>query len=82
VRQRVSVVLVAALAVLGALASSASGAANPQHSSCFARFVSNQPAGDVGDSASSNARDPEARPLGFNVISFTALQPKDECFED
>ena len=71
-RQRVSVVLVASLGVLGALAPSAFGAANPERANCFALFVSNQPAGDVGDSASSNARDPEVHPLGLNLVSFTA----------
>jgi hypothetical protein len=69
-RRRVSVVLVASLGVLGALAPSASGAANPQQAPCIALFTSNQPAGDVGSSASSNAR--EARPFGLNVISFSA----------
>jgi hypothetical protein len=69
-RRRVGVVLVASLGVLGALAPSASGAANPQQAPCIALFTSNQPAGDVGSSASSNAR--EARPFGLNVISFSA----------
>jgi hypothetical protein len=82
VKQRVSVVLVASLGVLEALAPSASGAANPQHANCFALFVSNQPAGDVGDSASSNARDPEARPLGLNVVSFTAHSREPDCGEE
>jgi hypothetical protein len=69
-RRRVGVVLVASLGALGALAPSASGAANPQQAPCIALFTSNQPAGDVGSSASSNAR--EARPFGLNVISFSA----------
>jgi hypothetical protein len=77
-RRRVSLSLVATLCVLGAVAPSASGAANPERANCFALFVSNQPAGDVGDSASSNAR--EARPLGLNVVSFTA-HTREPCGE-
>jgi hypothetical protein len=79
-RQRVIVVLVACLGVLGALAPSASGAANLQHANCFALFVSNQEAGEVGLSASSNARDPEGHPLGLNVVSFTAHLREPDCF--
>jgi hypothetical protein len=71
-RHRVSLALFASLGVLGALAPSASGAANPEHAPCIALFTSNQPAGEVGTSASSNAR--EARPFGLNVISFSAQQ--------
>ena len=71
-RRRVPVLLLASLGVLGALAPSASGAANPEHANCFSLFVSNSEPGNVGESASSNARDPEARPLGLNVVSFTA----------
>jgi hypothetical protein len=62
--------LALAIAALGITAPSAFGAANPESAPCIALFTSNQPAGDVGDSASSNAR--EARPLGLNVISFSA----------
>jgi hypothetical protein len=69
-RRRVSVVVVASLAALGAVAPSASGAANSERAPCIALFTSNQPAGEVGSSASSNAR--EARPFGLNVISFSA----------
>jgi hypothetical protein len=65
-----SALLLASLGVLGALAPSASGAANPEHAPCIALFTSNQPAGEVGASASSNAR--EARPFGLNVVSFSA----------
>jgi hypothetical protein len=39
--RRVAVLLLASLGVLGALAPSASGAANPQRANCFALFVSN-----------------------------------------
>jgi hypothetical protein len=67
-RQRVSVVLIAGLGILGAVAPSAFGAANPQP-------------GEVGASASSNARDPEARPLGLNVVSFTAHLREPDCGE-
>ena len=81
-RQRVSVALIASLGILGAVAPSASGAANPQHANCFALFVSNQPGpGEVGASASSNARDPEARPLGLNIVSFTAHLREPDCGE-
>jgi hypothetical protein len=61
-RRRVTVLLLASLGVLGALAPSASGAANPQHANCFALFVSNAEPGSVGPSASSNAQNPEAHP--------------------
>ena len=64
------VLLLASLGVLGALAPSASGAANPKTAPCFALFVSNQGPGEVGSSASSAAR--EARPLGLNVVSYSA----------
>jgi hypothetical protein len=79
-RRGVAVLLLASLGVLGALAPSASGAANPQYANCFALFVSNAEPGGVGSSASSNAQDPEARPLGLNVISFTA-HLREPCFE-
>jgi hypothetical protein len=65
-------VLALVAGALAVTAPSAFGAANPEQANCFALFVSTQPAGDVGDSASSNARDPEVRPLGLNVVSFTA----------
>ena len=55
---------------LAVTAPSASGAANSQQAPCIAPFTSNQPAGEVGGSASSNAR--EARPFGLNVVSFSA----------
>ena len=77
-RHRFSVALMASLGVFGALAPSASGAANPEHAPCIALFTSNQPAGEVGTSASSNAR--EARPFGLNVISGSAQQ-REPCGE-
>jgi hypothetical protein len=55
---------------LAATAPSAFASANDEQAPCIALFTSNQPAGDVGESASSNAK--EARPLGLNVISFSA----------
>jgi hypothetical protein len=77
----IALVSAASLGILGALGPSASGAANPQHANCFALFASNQPPGDVGASASSNAQDPEARPLGLNVVSFTAHLREPDCGE-
>lgn len=62
--------LALAIAALGITPPSAFGAANPDKAPCIALFTSSQPAGDVGDSASSNAR--EARPFGLNVVSFSA----------
>jgi hypothetical protein len=79
-RRRVAVLL-ASVGILGALAPSASGAANPQRANCFALFVSNAAPGSVGSSASSNAQDPEARPLGLNVVSFTAHLREPDCGE-
>lgn len=55
---------------LAVTAPSASGAANSQQAPCIALFTSDQLAGEVGGSASSNAR--EARPFGLNVVSFSA----------
>jgi hypothetical protein len=80
-RRQVSVLLLATLGVLGALAPAASGAASPEQANCLALFVSNQEPGEVGESASSNAQDPEAHPFGLNVISFTAHLGADECGE-
>jgi hypothetical protein len=72
IRRRVAVLLLASLGVVGAAAPAASGAANAERANCFALFVSNDEPRGVGASASSNAQDPAARPLGLNVISFTA----------
>jgi hypothetical protein len=80
-RRRVAVVLLASLGVLGALAPSASGAANPEGANCLALFVSDAEPGTVGTSASSTAQDPEARPFGLNVISFTAHLSEPDCGE-
>jgi hypothetical protein len=80
-QRQVSVLLIATLGVLGALAPSASGAANPQHTNCLALFVSSQEPGEVGLSASSNAQDPEAHPFGLNIVSFTAHLGAAECGE-
>ncbi|HEX9380780.1 MAG TPA: hypothetical protein VF891_04705 [Gaiellaceae bacterium] len=43
--------------------------------------MSNAEPGGVGSSASSNAQDPEARPLGLNVVSFTAHLSEPDCGE-
>ena len=56
--------------VIAVTAPSAFGAANEAKAPCIALFMSNQPAGDVGQSASSNAH--EARPLGQIVIKGSA----------
>lgn len=79
-RHKAALLLLASLGVLGALAPSASGAANPDDANCLALFVSNSEPGGVGISASSNAQDPEAHPFGLNVISFTAHLSEPECF--
>jgi hypothetical protein len=79
--RRVAVLLLASLGALGALAPSASGAANPQRANCFALFVSNAEPGSVGSSASSNAQDPEAHPFGLNVVSFSAHLSEPDCGE-
>ena len=80
-RGRVAFCMLASLGPLGALTPSASGAANPQHTNCLALFVSNAEPGGVGSSASSNAQNPEAHPLGLNVISFTAHLSEPDCGE-
>jgi hypothetical protein len=80
-RRGAAVLLLACLGGLGALAPSASGAANPEQANCLALFVSNQGPGEVGLSASSNAQDPEAHPFGLNVISFTAHLSGADCGE-
>lgn len=79
-RRRIAVLLLASLGVLGALAPSASGAANPERANCLAFFVTGAEPGSVGGSASSNAQDPEAHPFGLNVISFTAHMRPPDCF--
>ena len=67
-----------AVTALALTAPAAFGSADPERAPCIALFTSNQPAGQVGDSASSNAR--EARPLGLNVISFSA-RTREPCGE-
>jgi putative cell wall-binding protein len=66
-RKLLPVLVVAALAVA---APTASAAANAEQAPCIALFTSNQPAGEVGQSASSSAQ--EARPFGLIVVSFSA----------
>jgi hypothetical protein len=80
-RRQVSLLLFAILGVLGTLAPSASGAANPERANCLALFVSGQDPGEVGVSASSNAQDPEVHPFGLNIVSFTAHLGAAECGE-
>jgi hypothetical protein len=79
-RRGVPLLVMASIGVVGALTPVASGAASPENANCFALFVSNAEPGDVGSSASSNAQDPEVRPLGLNVISFTAHLSEPDCF--
>ena len=67
-------VLALAAGALAVTAPSAFGAANEARSPCIALFTSNQPAGQVGDSASSSAH--EAVPFGVIVVSGSAqLRP-------
>jgi len=80
-QRTVLALLVACMALVGALAPPAFGSATPEHANCLALILSNSDPGDVGDSASSNAKDPEARPLGINVISFTAHLSAADCGE-
>ena len=60
-------------AALAVTAAPAFGAANEDQAPCFALFASDQPAGQVGESASSAAH--EARPLGLNVIRLSTERP-------
>lgn len=70
--RRLAVALAAG--ALAVTAPSAFGAANADRAPCIAGFTSNQPPGEVGSSASSNAH--EARPLGQMVIKESAhLRP-------
>jgi hypothetical protein len=66
--KKVLALVITALAAV--TAPSAFGAANSQQAPCIALFTSNQPAGQVGESASSSAR--EVRPFGVIVVSFSA----------
>ena len=67
-------VLALVAGALAVAAPSAFGAANPSKAPCIALFTSNQPAGQVGDSASSSAQ--EARPFGQVVVKESAqLRP-------
>ena len=63
-------ILALVITCMAAAAPSASGAANSEQAPCIALFTSNQPAGQVGESASSSAR--EVRPFGVIVVSFSA----------
>lgn len=67
-------VLALAAGALAVTAPSAFGASNEAQAPCIALFTSNQPAGGVGESASSNAH--EAVPFGQIVIKGSAqLRP-------
>jgi len=66
-----AVLLVACIGMLGALASSASGAANPDQAPCHAQFTSNVgPGGSLGPQMSANAQ--VDRPFGQIVVSGAA----------
>jgi hypothetical protein len=65
-RHRLTVLVLATLGILGATASSASGAANPDHAPCHALFVSTVTPGDLGPTMSDNAR--TDRPFGLIVV--------------
>ena len=54
-------------------------AADETNSSCFAQVVTGQGPGEIAESITSNLA--EAHPIGFVVISFTAVI-KPPCFED
>jgi len=69
-RRRLTVLLLASLGVLGALAPSASGAANPDQAPCHAQFVSKALPGSLGPQMSANAQ--VDRPFGQIVVSEAA----------
>ena len=69
-RRRLPVLLLASLGVVGALAPSASGAANPDAAPCHALFVSTTLPGNLGPMTSENAR--ADRPFGRDVVSMFA----------
>lgn len=70
--RRVTVLLLASLSMLGALAPAAS--ADPYRMSCVAQFTSNQGPGEVGKTISFLSH--EAQPFGTTVVSMGAgLKP-------
>jgi len=69
-RRRLTVLLLASLGILGALAPSAFGAANPETAPCHAQFVSSALPGTIGPQMSANAR--EDRPFGQVVVTEAA----------
>jgi hypothetical protein len=73
--RRVTVLLLAAISLLGALAPAASAAsADPDRASCVAQFTSNQGPGEVGETISFLSH--EAQPFGTTVVSMGAgLKP-------
>jgi hypothetical protein len=73
-RQRLTVLLLASLGVLGALAPSASGAANPDNAPCHALFASTALPHNFGPQTAANAQ--VDRPFGQLVVSEAAhLRP-------
>ena len=76
-RRHLTVLVLASLGVLGALAPSASGAANPDQAPCHAQFVSNAPPGSVGPQQSTNAQ--IDRPFGQIVVSGAAHSHPPDC---
>jgi hypothetical protein len=76
-RRHLTVLVLASLGVLGALAPSASGAANPDKAPCHALFVSNEPPGSVGPQQSTNAQ--IDRPFGQLVVSPAARSHPPAC---
>jgi hypothetical protein len=76
-RRHLTVLVVVSLGVLGALAPSASGAANPDKAPCHALFVSNEPPGSVGPQQSTNAQ--IDRPFGQLVVGPAARSHPPDC---
>jgi hypothetical protein len=77
-RHRLTILMFAPLVVLGATASSASGAANPDEAPCHALFVSTTTPGDLGPNMSDNAR--TDRPFG-QVVVVEVAQTRAPCPE-
>ena len=69
-RRCLTVLLLASAGVLGALAPSTFGAANPDTAPCHAQFVSTALPGTIGPQMSANAR--EDRPFGQVVVTEAA----------
>jgi hypothetical protein len=76
-RRHLIVLLLGSLGVLGALAPSASGAANPDQAPCHAQFVSTALPGSIGPQQSTNAQ--IDRPFGQLVVSPAARSHPPDC---